>query len=672
MNAALNFPVMCTPDRRSGVLPLPPPTEDPSLESFEHCFDLLKYDWVWDFFFSSDASLIDQLQFSLTRMSSLPVHMSFRTVEGSMSDAWPPSASGLPAALDERSNLLLLPSFSTGSISVGFGVVESMESINPCLSRSCYFGRVARDDRAGTLLFMSDDPSLGLTEVTYIRLLSPAYRDQRYINFHYDKFQAAVKSLRGGAYNHLAMRDALLLYINMTDTRPCPTCDSLPSAAACGCPVALRPKKHPCDDTAEMNNLSLYLGGYTGVYNLGLYSDPLVPSLAVRCLYEHSNTLITDPAVRDRLAHWALCNAAQNNALVLSGSAFQLRFSPSIRVGVLPPLQAFMLSAIIDRAEQLALTEKSYNLPSAIKVLWDRFPKALIKMPRESNELASSTLSVEAGTESASMGISENGFGEDKRFRNNASVSQDSWLTSFLDPNDKFESSSTQNISAHLNPLDIDPKLGSLDLMDSMALVVSSVEMRDKHLFSKISSLSDLPTTPLAPAVPISPSPIPAVPPVPSISTAPPIPPIPGVPAIPAIPAFPALPVALHSATSMAAQGVVHLPSALSPGLAGPRAAVALAPAKVSSPSGSGGEDALSDGADAVALVDERQRKAEIRKARNREAAHRSNQKRKLQMTHLREELELANSTESMLRAHEKMLREENKLLRLQTAETRR
>lgn len=60
----------------------------------------------------------------------------------------------------------------------------------------------------------------------------------------------------------------------------------------------------------------------------------------------------------------------------------------------------------------------------------------------------------------------------------------------------------------------------------------------------------------------------------------------------------------------------------------------------------------------------ERRRKAELRKARNRESAQRSNHKRKMMIQALKDDIAAASSREMCLRAREKMLREENTELR--------
>lgn len=63
--------------------------------------------------------------------------------------------------------------------------------------------------------------------------------------------------------------------------------------------------------------------------------------------------------------------------------------------------------------------------------------------------------------------------------------------------------------------------------------------------------------------------------------------------------------------------------------------------------------------------MDERRRKAELRKARNRESAQRSNYKRKMRLLALKEELERISLKEKVLRAREKDLRQENISLRM-------
>lgn len=66
------------------------------------------------------------------------------------------------------------------------------------------------------------------------------------------------------------------------------------------------------------------------------------------------------------------------------------------------------------------------------------------------------------------------------------------------------------------------------------------------------------------------------------------------------------------------------------------------------------------------AMEMERYEKVERRKARNRESAKRSNEKKKQHVTSLKAELEEVGKKESCLRAKEKLLREENTKLRIQ------
>lgn len=62
--------------------------------------------------------------------------------------------------------------------------------------------------------------------------------------------------------------------------------------------------------------------------------------------------------------------------------------------------------------------------------------------------------------------------------------------------------------------------------------------------------------------------------------------------------------------------------------------------------------------------VDERRVKAELRKARNRESAQRSNHKRKLKIQALKDDIAAVAKRELLLREKEKVLREENRTLK--------
>ncbi|KAI0567638.1 Basic-leucine zipper [Gracilaria domingensis] len=85
-----------------------------------------------------------------------------------------------------------------------------------------------------------------------------------------------------------------------------------------------------------------------------------------------------------------------------------------------------------------------------------------------------------------------------------------------------------------------------------------------------------------------------------------------------------------------------------------------LAPAPATQGSLSGAEKTKNQ------IDEERRKRIELRKARNRESAQRSNLRKKMQLQHLKDELEAAAAKEAYLRAKEKTLREEN--MRLRTA----
>lgn len=91
---------------------------------------------------------------------------------------------------------------------------------------------------------------------------------------------------------------------------------------------------------------------------------------------------------------------------------------------------------------------------------------------------------------------------------------------------------------------------------------------------------------------------------------------------------------------------------------------LAPAPAKVCAPVCATTTCVVPSGGTILEL-EERRKKMELRKARNRESAQRSNYKRKMKLQALREELEKVSRREKLLRARERTLRQENISLRM-------
>lgn len=316
--------------------------------SLEPILGLLKHEWVWDFFFAPKFDVHEQLQYA-AEQSTLPA------IEYEVKLAHQFPVNNESTVFNEKGHMLILPSFSMGNISVGFVVEELFQSSGSSLQPPLTLFRAARDDIDTCFISISEDPSAGLVYFTCIRLISPTCRENFVINFHYDSFRSAVKSVRGGRFDENLFRRALIKSVFCVQSRPCPICDCQPIDEPCACELPVRQKRHPLDLYTDSTNLSLYLGHYDGIFHISVYPTASIPPFTSRSAAHCSTLLLFDSKVRKRLANWALLQAKHS----------RLNPVPRIQMNTFPacartyhaadPINFFALSALLQRMNEMSL-----------------------------------------------------------------------------------------------------------------------------------------------------------------------------------------------------------------------------------------------------------------------------------------------------------------------------
>ncbi len=159
-----------------------------------------------------------------------------------------------------------------------------------------------RDDDTGEVLYITDIPETGCTEVMHNVQTSSTVRRSAYLRFGTAQFRHAFDaSLSDGAINVLT--EALLTSCYITESRACPQCNS-PPFTRCTCHLPFRRAKHPLDFRFYGTNTSNMFGSYQGRMTLSTYSAGQERSCQVYGVENATNWAA--PGVTEQLLQWAV------------------------------------------------------------------------------------------------------------------------------------------------------------------------------------------------------------------------------------------------------------------------------------------------------------------------------------------------------------------------------
>lgn len=352
------------------------PTSDPGAQSLERCVALLKIDWVWQFFFSNTTPESQQLRYAITS-PNIPIQFTTTFLDC-------PDSRGNVLKNNEKSKVLLLPSFSVGHITIGFILFE--RKISECtIDGAFHLGRTARNDLDGSFLYIAEHPERGLSELTYFRLHSFAYRERVYLTLHHDLFKIFVQNLKQFGYDHSSFHGSMITFGYIFEARVCPQCNNPITAAPCSCSPRFQTKAHFLDHVTETLNQAMHLGDFRGTSINVCYRLPKVPHVIARIVTECTATPIHDAAVKDHLSQRALFHIDQKPSSS-SINALQLTTLQSISAEFTAPLYNFIASMVIQRIKSIRMN----TIPLEVSVS-SMVPENFLTMITDGNQEAAST-----------------------------------------------------------------------------------------------------------------------------------------------------------------------------------------------------------------------------------------------------------------------------------------
>lgn len=279
-------------------------TADHSLRRVLKC---LQHDWIHDFVFHNQDQLLYQSlvqnvhllgQYTVQTSSELPI--------ASVAD------------VNERGAMLFVCADTKGALTTGFEIMHREQTASKVLLHDRYITRIVRDDDLGILLSIAQLPGLPLIEVSYCALVTPGFREHAFILFHTDQFREMLNKYPD-RFDHDAAKRAMQYRFFASEWRNCPNCASK-NSHNCGCLLNLTRKSSPFDLAREITNLSAHGGAYDGIANItSAFMAPSGQPLHSKvCRMRSEVKALSDEAQRVKMSQWALSTLSNRNPVSLT------------------------------------------------------------------------------------------------------------------------------------------------------------------------------------------------------------------------------------------------------------------------------------------------------------------------------------------------------------------
>lgn len=303
---------------------VPVPSASDTQQILKDVLALCRVPWIHDFIFCADpAADISMLLAPVQKRHALSARIFVNATE---------TSSRYAHTFDFTKELMFysIPAFSVGSITAGFCVEQPAARRSDKSKDGLQCIRFVRDDNKGVFLHVSENQRTGVTEVDCLTHKSSTRRTRVRMKFDYSSLRRVLRTPKG--LLHPSEISSSLIYLNVSDERrACPICCDA-TAGHCGCRLPLQRPTHPLDFQFEASNMGLYTGFYQG-------------ATVVR-----------------------LCSAGHSviNATLQSGSVIQGELNSELIARLHKMAVADRMSRIKERPSALILPSSSLNVPSML------------------------------------------------------------------------------------------------------------------------------------------------------------------------------------------------------------------------------------------------------------------------------------------------------------------
>eukprot|EP00178_Gracilaria_changii_P010035 TRINITY_DN2924_c0_g1_i1.p1 TRINITY_DN2924_c0_g1~~TRINITY_DN2924_c0_g1_i1.p1 ORF type:complete len:603 (+),score=113.14 TRINITY_DN2924_c0_g1_i1:513-2321(+) len=240
-------------------VPIPPASDTQQI--LEDVFALCRIPWIFEFIFNADpAADISMLLAPVQKRHALSARIFVNATE---------TSSRYAHTFDFNKELMFysIPAFSVENITAGF-CVEQLARNKSKDALQCI--RFVRDDTNGVFLHVSENQRTGVTEVDCLTHKSSTRRTRVRMKFDCRSLRRVLRTPKG--ILHPSDISSSLIYYNVSDERrTCPVCVDA-TAGDCDCKLPLQRPTHPFDFRFEASNMQLYTGFYQGATVVRLWS----------------------------------------------------------------------------------------------------------------------------------------------------------------------------------------------------------------------------------------------------------------------------------------------------------------------------------------------------------------------------------------------------------------
>lgn len=306
------------------------------LDILVRLFQICDQQWVSEFLFNSEMSPLSVLTAPVNVSNGVSCRVNHTNIE-CVNPAAPPSPHAHLLDNQTVGDLMFIPAFSTGCITVGFGIQQtsrfsraewgySSESSNssnvsfPSRMHVLEHFRFVRDDASSTMLTIMQGKSQDVIRLQLFDNMTNAERFRAYVTLRRSAF---LRRLHAQVIPDLvqAAQTCVLYCMATVESRPCESCtgtwdggsnaDNYGGQSKCDCVVATQVPKHSLDFGGTLTSMRSHTGAYYGIANAHYCANGkqvLMATVASRFNVEGG----ADPALIQWFTKWAIADILKN------------------------------------------------------------------------------------------------------------------------------------------------------------------------------------------------------------------------------------------------------------------------------------------------------------------------------------------------------------------------
>lgn len=299
----------------------------PSLtEILTNIFEICQHKWVFDFLFNDDVTPLSSLTAPVNMTAAVSSSYQLTSVEHTDRNQ-PDFVSGGMFDLHMAGDIFFVPAFSVGTITVGFGVQRTsllgrlewgldhnLHNAHDRVAklRDLDHFRFVRDDEQDTLLVTQEDLKSDILRLDMGRLIRTTQRRRRLVCLYLTAFRNVLKRMVSTSQMVQLSEPLVFLCVSAEDFRPCPFCNAFRQVSPCSCSFTKTYPSHPLDFTVTKANMQRHQGTFQG-FSIARYCVNGAPVKSARLANRLFIRRNAERDLIDRLSRWAISDKLKSS-----------------------------------------------------------------------------------------------------------------------------------------------------------------------------------------------------------------------------------------------------------------------------------------------------------------------------------------------------------------------